>query len=93
MASKFNREQLNISDYNNHQLHDFAKRDLRCAETEHLGCVDCLQFIPSSFDNQDEGTCIGKPLRFCESQFCIFVPKSKLDKVPRVSLELVEPEI
>ena len=37
----------------------------------HLGCVDCKQFIPSSFyfENAEEGECRGTPLEFCRRYF------------------------
>jgi len=44
-------------------------RMLSFKDTDHLGCADCRQFTPSSFDNQEEGECKGKLLEFCQRYF------------------------
>jgi hypothetical protein len=44
-------------------------RMLSFKDTDHLGCIDCMQFTPSSFYNMEEGECKGKLLEFCRRHF------------------------
>jgi hypothetical protein len=43
--------------------------NLSYKDTDHLGCIDCKKFTPSSFENMEEGECKGELKEFCRRYF------------------------